>query len=103
MLLRVSVDNLVDAVFEAVDLAGQGEIAEGYRVLLRGRQAALEGEQNFEPWAEEMEGRWDAAINGGRASVPVPHSRFWVAYGVGASRAAASIVKASRSECGWRS
>src|SRR3954453_15621252 len=47
-LPRVAVDNLVDAVFEAVDLAGQSEIAERYRVRLRGRQTALEGEQNFE-------------------------------------------------------
>jgi len=62
MLSRVAVDNLVDAVFEAVDLAGQGEIAEGYRVLVRGRQTALEGEARFEPWAEELEGRWNAAL-----------------------------------------
>ena len=33
-------------------------------MLLRGRQTALEGEQNFEPWAEELEGRWDAAVAG---------------------------------------
>jgi hypothetical protein len=62
MLPRIAIENLLTAVFEAVDLAGQGEIAEGYRVLLRGRQTALEGEQNFEPWAEEIEGRWDDAI-----------------------------------------
>ena len=43
-------------------LAAESRVAEGYRVLLRGRQTALEGEQNFEPWAEELEGRWDDAI-----------------------------------------
>jgi hypothetical protein len=62
MLPRVEVDNLVNAVFEALDLAADGLVADGYRVLLIGRQRALEGEQNFEPWAEELEGRWDAAL-----------------------------------------
>ena len=46
MLPRIAVDNIT-AVFEAVDRAGQGDIAEGYRVLLHSRQVALEGEQNF--------------------------------------------------------
>ena len=31
-------------------------------MLRIGKQRALEGEQNFEPWAEELEGRWDAAL-----------------------------------------
>ena len=61
-LPRSEIENLLTAVFEAVVLAGQGEIAERYRVLLRGRQTALEGEQNFEPWAVELEGRRDDAI-----------------------------------------
>jgi hypothetical protein len=57
MLPRIDVDNLVNAVFEALDLA-----ADGYQVLLLGKQKALEGKANFEPWAEELEGRWDAAL-----------------------------------------
>ena len=57
MLPRVEVDNLVIAVFEAVGLAAEGHVADGYQVLLLGKQRALEGEANFEPWAEELEGR----------------------------------------------
>ena len=34
----------------------------GYEVLPTGRARALEGERNFEPWAEELEGRWDHAV-----------------------------------------
>ena len=48
MLLRVDVDKLVAAVFQALDLAAQGEVAEGYQALLMGRQRALEGEANLE-------------------------------------------------------
>jgi hypothetical protein len=62
MLPRVEVDNLITAVFEAVDLAAEGHIADGYQVLLLGKQRALEGEANFEPCAEELDRRWDAAI-----------------------------------------
>ena len=62
MLPRAEIENLLTAVFEAVDLAAEGHLADGYPVLLLGKQKALEGEANFEPWAEELEGRWDAAI-----------------------------------------
>jgi hypothetical protein len=62
MLPRIEVDNLVNAVFEALDLAADGRVADGYQVLLLGKQKALEGEANFEPCAEELEGRWDAAL-----------------------------------------
>jgi hypothetical protein len=62
MLPRIEVDNLINAVFEALDLAADGRVPDGYQVLLLGQQKALEGEANFEPWAEEMEGRWDAAL-----------------------------------------
>ena len=57
MLPRAEVDNLISAVFEVVDLAAEGHIADGYQVLLAAKQRALEGEANFEPWAEELEGR----------------------------------------------
>jgi hypothetical protein len=66
MLPRIAVDNQIAAVFEACDLAAEGLTAEGYEVLLIGKQRALEGEQNFEPWAEELEGRWEAAMSPGR-------------------------------------
>jgi hypothetical protein len=62
MLPRVEVDNLISAVFEACDLAADGRVPDGYQVLLLGKQKALDGEANFEPWAEELEGRWDAAL-----------------------------------------
>jgi len=71
---RVEVDDLITAVFEAVDLAAEGRVADGYQVLLLAKQKALEGEANFEPRAEELEGRWDAAIE-----------RYAVPYGVGRS------------------
>ena len=54
--------NLLTAVFEAVDLAVEGHAADGYQVLLLGRQKALEGEANFEPWADAVEAAWDGAI-----------------------------------------
>jgi len=57
MLPRIEVDNLVNAVFEVLNLATDGHIADGYQMLLLGKQKALEGEANFEPWAEEREGR----------------------------------------------
>jgi hypothetical protein len=62
MLPRIEVDNLVNAVFEALDLAAEGQVADGHQVLLLGKQKALDGEASFEPWAEELEGRWDAAL-----------------------------------------
>jgi hypothetical protein len=51
MLARVAVDNLIPAVLEACDLAAEGDTADGYQVLLLGKQKALEGEGTFEPWA----------------------------------------------------
>jgi len=69
----------VDAVFEAVDLAADGHVADGYQALLTAKQQALEGEANFAPSAEELEGRWDAAIE-----------RYADRYGVG--RAPPAIV-----------
>src|SRR4051794_36192265 len=62
MLPRAEIENLLTAVFQAVDLAAQGHVADGFEVLLIAKQRALEGEQNFEPWAGELEGRWDAAL-----------------------------------------
>src|SRR5262249_53868785 len=44
VLPRVEVDNLITAVFEAVDLAAEGLVADGYQVLLLGKQRALEAE-----------------------------------------------------------
>jgi hypothetical protein len=42
------------AVEEAVTLAHDGDPASGYECVLVGRQRALEGERNFEPWAEPL-------------------------------------------------
>src|SRR5262249_15198831 len=61
MLPPVEVDTLITAVFEAVDLAAEGPVPDGYQVLLLGKKA-LEGEANCAPWAEDLEGRWDAAL-----------------------------------------
>jgi hypothetical protein len=62
ILPRAEIDNLLTAVFEAVDLAAEGLITEGYEVLLIGKAKALEGEANFEPTAEAVEEAWDGAI-----------------------------------------
>lgn len=48
MFPRVEIENLLTAVFEAVALAVEGHIADGYQGLLLGRQKALEGEANVE-------------------------------------------------------
>jgi len=56
VLPRIEVDNLVDAGFEALDLAAERYGADGYQGLL-GEQRVLEGEENSEPWAEELGGR----------------------------------------------
>jgi hypothetical protein len=42
MLPRAEIENLLTAIFEAVDLAAEGRTADGYQVLLIGRQRALE-------------------------------------------------------------
>jgi hypothetical protein len=62
MLPRVEIENLLTAVFEAVDLAAEGRIADGYEVLLLRRQKALEDEANFAPSADAVEAAWDGAI-----------------------------------------
>jgi hypothetical protein len=41
--------NLITAVFEALDLAAEGHVADGYQVLLIGEQRALEGEAKIKP------------------------------------------------------
>jgi len=62
MLPRAEIENLLTAVFEAVDLAAEDRITEGFEVLLLGKAKALEGEANFEPFAEAVGAAWDGAI-----------------------------------------
>jgi hypothetical protein len=62
MLPHAEIENLLPAVFEAVGLAAEGRIADGYQVLLSGRQRALEGDANFGPSAKAVEAAWDGAI-----------------------------------------
>ena len=50
MLPRAEIENFLTAVFEALDLAADGLIADGYQVLLLGKQKA-----NFEPWDAAIE------------------------------------------------
>jgi len=61
----------------APHLAAEGLVAEGYEVLLIGKQRALEGEANFEPAAEAIEEAWDGTIR--------RYARRWVLGGVTAS------------------
>src|SRR5439155_19370576 len=62
MLPPAEIDCLLNAVFEALDLAADDHAEEGYQVLVLGKQKALEGKVNVEPWAKELEDRWDHAI-----------------------------------------
>ena len=62
MLPRAEFENLLTAVFEAVDLAAEGRPADGYEMLLLGKAKALEGAANFEPMAGAVEAAWDSAI-----------------------------------------
>jgi len=64
MLPRIEVENPVNAAFEALDLAADGRVADGYQVLLLGKQKALEGDANSEPTAEAVEAAWNVAIRG---------------------------------------
>ena len=74
MLPRAEIENLLTAVFEAVDLAAEGHVADGYGCCTWAGKKALEGEQHFEEWVEQLEGRWDAALE-----------RYAARYGVGPS------------------
>jgi len=56
-----ALDSLLMAVEEAVTLALEGDAAAGYELLITSRAGALEGERNFEPWAETLERLWDRA------------------------------------------
>ena len=62
MLPRTEIENPLTAIFQAVDLAAEGDRADGYQVLLLGKAKALEGEANFEPSAEAVGAAWDGAI-----------------------------------------
>jgi hypothetical protein len=46
---------------EAAQLDPDSDPAAGYVALITGRARALEGERNYVPWAEALEGRWDQA------------------------------------------
>ena len=52
-------DDRITTASGAVDLAAESHVADGFHVLLTGEQPALEGEQNFEPRAEQLEARRD--------------------------------------------
>jgi hypothetical protein len=45
-----------------VNLVAEGRTADGYEVLLLGRQKALEGEATSEPTAEGVEAAWNGTI-----------------------------------------
>jgi hypothetical protein len=62
-----ALDSLLMAVEEAVTLALEGDAAAGYELLITSRARALEGERNFEPWAETLERLWDRASVRGAA------------------------------------
>ncbi len=62
MLPPANVDTLLNSVFEALDLAADGHAADGYQLLLLGKHKALEDAARGEPWAKELEERWDHAI-----------------------------------------
>ena len=57
-----ALDPLTRVVDEAAQLDPDSDPAAGYVWLITGRAHALEGERNFEPWAEALEGLWDRAL-----------------------------------------
>lgn len=61
-LPTAAVVSLLVAIDEALALAEAGDPAAGYLTLILSRARSLEGERNFEPWADELEGRWDRAV-----------------------------------------
>jgi hypothetical protein len=50
-----------DVVQDAVSLAVQGRLSEGYTGLLVGVEHALARQEAAEPWAPELVARWRAA------------------------------------------
>jgi hypothetical protein len=63
MLPTHEIDTLTMTVTDAVDLAAEGQVADGYGVLVWGLHRAEEMVEAGEPWAEELRGRWQTAVD----------------------------------------
>ncbi len=61
MLPRIELDSVL-TVQEALDLAEEGNAADGDTALLAGLERAREAEENGEPWGEELVRRWREAL-----------------------------------------
>ena len=59
MLPIAEIDTLTMTVLNAVDLAAEGKLTDGYTALLAGLERADELE---EPWAPELVARWRQAV-----------------------------------------
>src|SRR4051794_31211170 len=78
MASRADIDNLNMTLAEALELASEGDIADGYECLLRGRHRARQTREGAEPaerdWLEDaaLERRWQEA-----------QDRYAARYGIG--------------------
>ena len=61
-LPRTEIDTFLLTVDEACQLADEAKPADGYQALLAGLHRAQEALEDGEPWAEELVGRWQGAI-----------------------------------------
>ena len=61
MIPAVEIDLFADVVQDAISLAVQGRLSDGYTGLLVGVEHALEMHVAGEPWARELLDRWRAA------------------------------------------
>jgi hypothetical protein len=71
MLPDSEIDRLMDAVDEAIGLAAEGKVGEGYRLLSEGRIRASELAKAREPWGAELVHRWRLACDNYAASYGV--------------------------------
>jgi hypothetical protein len=59
---RPELDTFLLTVNEAVELAEEGQAADGYTALLAGLARAREAVEDGEPWGEELVRRWEVAV-----------------------------------------
>ena len=56
------IDSFLTVVFEATDLAAAGDVNAGQQCLRFGKRRAEDGANGGEPWDDDQETLWDAAI-----------------------------------------
>jgi len=72
MLPDAEIDRYLDLVDDAVVLAAEGKLADGYGVLLAGLRYAEEERENANPWADDLVRRYRLALENYCVSYGVP-------------------------------